>query len=252
MIWVCVISHNQKDDILPMLDVLRKGRFQNILFVLDRCKDGSRELLKREGVSFIEAKNFGHGAGQSREAGFEKIIGELDPEADILFLDGDRVPTEYLTYNLCLKCLSIADIGLTVAEDDIRIRRGRYTTSVPGKFTEHIFPVHDYCYGGQYNLDNDFYTSGILMSNAAIVACAAVQDGFLFEPMLYGEYGYEDSYLGLLCTAFGFRIVWFPKECHLAGLLDGSDMAALHSKRHLDRVLMAQRIIEPILNDLGY
>jgi len=235
MICVCVINHRQRESIQPMLEGLRT--FGNVLFVLDRCfGDGSAELLDSCGVPYIECCNRGHGAGQSREAGFQCIMEQTDGKADILFLDGDRIPTG-VTESLCETAVSLADVTQMCVEHDIRAARDRYPLQEPGRFMSHSFELYNANkhYPAIYNLDNYVYTCGILISNRGLKRLSALQDGELFHHDFYGEYGYEDTALGIVMKMAGLTFGWFPSECRIAGCLNGDGFQGVNEeqRRHI-------------------
>jgi len=244
MLWVCVISHNQNKWITPMLEAL--SGFPNKLFVLDKCRDGSRELLKRSQIPYIETECSGHGAAFARNAGAVSIL-ETFPDADILFLDGDRVPHN-VTFAKVKEGLEKFDEILIMCMEDIR----KYQDLTrEGVFKPYDFDIRKKHVGfdSKYNLWNAFYTCGFAMRNEAMLEVMSVCDGNLFAANLMGTYGYEDNVLGIECKMLGHKMAFMPSQCFLEGWV-GNDKK--HDKTEVYQREKANYALDCFANIIGY
>jgi hypothetical protein len=219
MLWVCIVSYKQDKFIEPMLEALTG--FPNKLFVLDKCCDGSEQHLKRLGISYMNVSCEGHGAAYARNAGAIAII-ENFPDADILFLDGDRIPHN-LFYHDILEGLKQFDELLFMCKSDCRMMRRLTAEGAMRQFNIDLRYKHKGL-ESRWNLWNPFYTCGFAMRNAAIRQIMNVQEGNLFAAILMGCYGYEDNVLGIECAMLGHRMAFMPSEVYLEGWVgnDGS------------------------------
>ncbi len=112
---ILIISKNQADSILPMIEAT--NGFER-LWVLDRCSDNSSMLLQSYNERFIENKE-GEGflAGRMRDLGLDYVLSKKY-ETVILF-DGDRIPIN-LSKRLVENEMNKSDCSLALAEKDFR------------------------------------------------------------------------------------------------------------------------------------
>jgi glycosyltransferase involved in cell wall biosynthesis len=206
---IVVISRNQEAALPRMYrELIKISPVSNILFVLDRCTDGSADTLKELGANYLEkTEGFDFDAGGSRNLG-EKYFSDKD----ILFLDGDRVPVN-LTPRLVLEALTLFDCSLlsTQINDD----RGVWLTD---KFEINPWFVPWPGNTKWEHPNNGVYTSGMLIKRSAINKVKSFQDGnVLFHKSFSGRYGYEDIYLGFLLCHLGCTCGAFPKWVYTEG-----------------------------------
>lgn len=176
---IVIIGQNEGSSIIEMLESL-KSLVPNSkrIWVLDRCTDNSEELLKQFNETYVKSnpRIKGRQTSYARNLGLSKT----NPEHDVLFLDGDRVPVLGVLSNLSYW---IHDIGLLLLDIDDRINMD---------FKE--------AYG---NVHNGFYSCGIFFKRNAINEIVKFQKGELFKKSIQQHWGIEDTYLGDVCYHLG-------------------------------------------------
>ena len=221
MIFVCVLCHNQAEYIEPMLEALDDFS-ESIIYMLDKCTDGSEAILRKRGIPYLKLQCKGHGAAEARQRGFEYIMDISDGAADILFLDGDRIPN-VLTEAICEDALKHGDIALFRTEDDHRITRNIWKNFTKSKYRVLNCPIYNKDKNAynpyEFNWDCYVYGCGLLFSNRAMKKIASVQDGYLFNPATWGDWGYEETFTGLVALTVGLKIIFMPDEIRLQGYL---------------------------------
>lgn len=172
---IVVISHNQLDHITEMLEILKE---HNIVYVLDRCNDGSNEYNFPPNVKVVK-NDTGTGflAGRMRDLG----ANQHDKTKSILFLDGDKVPAGDLNY---LESLEY-DVTCLGIENDRRPWINDGDGTIPWQL-----------FGDPVNPHNGIYSCGIYLKPSAIEACTKNGNGRIFHPAFDGYWGEEDRYLG--------------------------------------------------------
>lgn len=195
---IAVISRNQGDSLKKMIYSLRGQLSSPRLIVLDRCEDNSKDILESMGENFIE-KNYGEGweAGKVRNVAIDKIGNE-----DIFLFDGDRVPSG-LSDELCLEALDKYDITLMSLSEDHRERDMNVEEFADNKW-----------FGKGANL---VYTPGILIRGSAIAKIKEFNQGFVFNPVFDGCWGYEDMSMGDVAAHLGMSCGFFPRKVWLRG-----------------------------------
>lgn len=233
-IHAIAISHKQKNYVEPMARAL--SCFDSATFVFDKYDDGFPDEYIKQAMldsDFIKVSCRGHGAGEARQLGLMHVL-KKHPTADILFFDGDRIPT-CVAPETIMELRESADIGLFPLTSDLRETRKRYQFASYGEFAELDFPLlNDNAYGGHiYNLDNYVYTCGIFISNEAIKMIKEVNEGFLFHPLLYGHWGFEDCVVGSIAKILGLKIKWFPLQLRILGKNADSKSPLLYAANYV-------------------
>lgn len=195
---IAVISRDQGAFLKNMVYSLKGQLSSPRLFVLDRCKDNSKEILESLGENFIE-KNYGKGfeAGRVRNVAIDEIGNE-----DTFLFDGDRVPSG-LSDDLCSEALEKYDISLMPLSEDLRVRHTDVDTFSDNKF-----------FGKETNM---VYTAGILIRGTALAKIKEFNQGFVFNPVFDGCWGYEDSSMGDVAAHLGMSCGFFPRKAWLRG-----------------------------------
>lgn len=196
---IVIISKNQLQSIQKMLFKLRLDiPSANRIFVLDRCTDGTKEFLESCGEKYVERVDAtGFCAGTARNLGLK----HTNPNNDVLFLDGDRIPHN-LTFERIIQMLYYFNISMIKNENDNR----HWFVNVPSINTQL----------NQFN--NNVWSSAILFRRSAINTISeVVGDNNLFDPIFDGHWGCEDEYIGDLAKHFGMLVGGFPSFIYVDG-----------------------------------
>jgi MoaA/NifB/PqqE/SkfB family radical SAM enzyme len=196
---IVIISKNQEKSIKEMMFRLRIDiPTANRIFVLDRCSDGSKEMLESYNEFFVERHDaVGFCAGSARNIGLK----HTNPEHDVLFLDGDRIPHN-LNYERIVQMLYYFNVSMIKNETDTR----NWFVNVPSINTQYR------------NYNNNVWSSAILLRRTAITKISEiVGDGNLFDPTFDGNWGCEDEYLGDVATSLGMLSGGFPSTIYVEG-----------------------------------
>lgn len=196
---IVIISKNQKQAIEKMLKVLTFDLPNcNRIFVLDRCTDGSKEFLESQNEFFIERHDAeGFCAGSARNLGLKYT----NPEHDVLFLDGDRIPHN-LNYERIAQMLYYFNISMIKNEKDTR----NWFVNVPSINTQYR------------NYNNNVWSSAILLRRTAINEISnIVGNGNIFDTIFDGNWGCEDEYLGDVAYSLGMISGGFPSHIYVEG-----------------------------------
>lgn len=230
---VIVPSHNQADNISKIIKGYEKQTIipDLILFVFDRCSDTSRQeflkqrtklnikcLIKTEGTNFS--------AGMTRDFGID-YVGKNFPEyKNIIFTDGDCVPSENLV-QLHIDCLSQSTIPAVSCGRRIMVDQ----TSVESE-DERI----DNSWGNQYSftdrnarllvsnrvtLDSIFtYSCNLAFNKSAIELCKRINSlisnsNRVFNPEFDGSWGGEDNFISDCLFRTGNNILLTSKDCYV-------------------------------------
>lgn len=202
---IVVISKNQAKSLEQMINTLRIDiPIANRIFVLDRCTDGSKELLERNNEFFVERTDAeGFCAGSARNLGLKYT----NPEHDVLFLDGDRIPHN-LNYERIAQMLYYFDISMIKNEKDSR----NWFVNIPS------INIH------RYKTNNNVWSSAILLRRSAVNKISeVVGNGNLFDPIFDGHWGCEDEYLGDVAYSLGMISGGFPSHIYVEGTTTASN-----------------------------
>jgi len=220
---VVIISHNQAALLSEMVYSLRAQLSFPRLFVLDRCTDGSSDLLDSLGEEYI-IKDDGDGweAGRVRNVGLSHV-GYTSP---VLMLDGDRVPSG-LSDSLLEEASRKYDITLLGVSRDHR------------KF----FKDFDFSPNDKWgSCKNGVYTAGFLISSSALNTITAYNGGFLFNPCFDGLWGYEDMSLGDVGAHLGLTCGTFPRYAWVRGTFDTQVTKDHDATQHGKREILASKM----------
>lgn len=199
-IRLVIVSQNQSSYI-PLI-VNKTSIIKDRVFVLDRCTDNSIEVCKSLGVNYITTTD----DLQGFQAGYARNLGVKDYSGDVIFIDGDRIPTIPFDSDL-LTNLQKYDTCLFPVQSDIR-------------HTHHHTEFRD---NPKYGLmANDFYSCGLYLSSKAIQSLQDFQ-GFIFDPEFNGRWGDEDAMLGDVCYDRGLSCGLVPTHYCLSGDFNGLD-----------------------------
>lgn len=201
MINVVIIGQNEGASIDAMLRSI--PRDWKIIYVADRCTDGSVQELRALGVKAIDTTPLdieGRQTATCRNLG----LSLCDKGADVLFLDGDRYPVKgdirkaYEEMTTDVLCLPVEDDWRT--PENFELNYGRV-----------------YC---------GVYSCGMFMRRAAIDAVQRFQHGMLFNEQLQQYWGIEDTSLGDVCYHLGLTAA-LTNEVILRGGFDRFEVSGL-------------------------
>lgn len=196
---IVIISKNQKDNIEKMMHKLRLTiPTANRIFVLDRCDDGSAELLDKYNEYYIELNDrIGFCAGTVRNAGFKLT----NPLNDVLFLDGDRIPNN-LNIERINQMVYYFDISMMSHESDSR----KWFSNVPTINKSYR------------RFNNDVWSSALLIRRTALNKISnIIGDNNIFDPVFDGNWGCEDEYLGDVAVHLNMTCGGFPNFIYVDG-----------------------------------
>ncbi len=179
MLSVVVISRNQRSDLDKMSDILGKMNIKDVVYVLDRCYDGSARMLRKKGLKYVRTPWLwiGRRTSSCRNLG----LSVTNPNNDVIFLDGDRYPVKGDFSNLYKKR---KDVLLFPVENDIR-------------------DLDNYeKYSG--NVNNSFYSCGLFIKRR-IINKIIDTFGELFPTDLEDGWGCEDLFLGDICHSINAK-----------------------------------------------
>lgn len=201
MINVVIIGHDEGASIDVMLRSL--PRDWKIVYVADRCTDGSVQELRALGVKTVDTTPLGL-EGRHTSTCRNLGLSLCDKGADVLFLDGDRYPVNgnlvnaYEKMSTDVLCLPVEDDGRTPENFDVNY--GRVFCGV--------------------------FSCGMIMRRAAIEAVQRFQQGMLFNEQLQQYWGIEDTSLGDVCYHLGLTAA-LTNEVILRGGFDRFGVSGL-------------------------
>lgn len=201
MINVVIIGHDEGASIDVMLRSL--PRDWKIVYVADRCTDGSVQELRALGVKTVDTTPLGL-EGRHTSTCRNLGLSLCDKGADVLFLDGDRYPVKgdirkaYEEMTTDVLCLPVEDDGRTPENFDVNY--GRVFCGV--------------------------FSCGMIMRRAAIEAVQRFQQGMLFNEQLQQYWGIEDTSLGDVCYHLGLTAA-LTNEVILRGGFDRFGVSGL-------------------------
>lgn len=201
MINVVIIGHDEGASIDVMLRSLPRN--WKIVYVADRCTDGSVQELRALGVKTVDTTPLGL-EGRHTSTCRNLGLSLCDKGADVLFLDGDRYPVKgnlvnaYENMSTDVLCLPVEDDGRTPENFDVNY--GRVFCGV--------------------------FSCGMIMRRAAIEAVQRFQQGMLFNEQLQQYWGIEDTSLGDVCYHLGLTAA-LTNEVILRGGFDRFGVSGL-------------------------
>lgn len=201
MINVVIIGHDEGASIDVMLRSLPRN--WKIVYVADRCTDGSVQELRALGVKTVDTTPLGL-EGRHTSTCRNLGLSLCDKGADVLFLDGDRYPVKgdirkaYEEMTTDVLCLPVEDDGRTPENFDVNY--GRVFCGV--------------------------FSCGMIMRRAAIEAVQRFQQGMLFNEQLQQYWGIEDTSLGDVCYHLGLTAA-LTNEVILRGGFDRFGVSGL-------------------------
>lgn len=230
---VIIPSHNQADNISKIIKGYEKQTKlpDLVLFVFDRCSDNSRQeflkiktklnircLIKNDGTNFS--------AGMTRDFGIDYVIKNFPEYTNIIFTDGDCIPSEKLV-ELHDDCLSHSSCPAVSCGRRIMIEKNGIETE-----DERI----DNSWGNQYSftdrnarllvsnrvtLDSIFtYSCNLAFNKSAIQLCKRINSLIsnsdrVFNPEFDGSWGGEDNFISDCLFRTGNNILLTSKECYV-------------------------------------
>lgn len=220
---IVIISHNQVHDITLMLETLAIDN--DIVYVLDRCDDGSNDYNFPYGVNVIK-NNAGKGflAGKMRDLGASR----LDSSKPILFLDGDKIPSGDIR---CLERFEYDAICLGINNDArewINTGNGIIPWLVEGDL------INPYNY---------VYSCGIYLTPKAMaVAKSRSKESRIFHEAFDGFWGEEDRYLGDVLAEAGCTIGYTSCVKLRGNITQGSEATNKMARNYMIRMKLSGRI----------
>lgn len=183
---IVVISQNQSEWIEPMYECLPKEE-NHIVFVFDRCKDGSEYIAKYRDIPYIvNESGTGRKTSTCRNMGY-RYLKETYGLDDTLFLDGDRIIVKGDFGNIVTNS---SDISLLTLENDGRTRK-----------------IFDENYGGVFN---NFFSCGLFIKKGPLLEIESFYKSrpeygksLVFPENVEIEWGIEDTHLGDICYHIG-------------------------------------------------
>lgn len=255
-----VLIHDQAQN-LPRLIAAYKGLASQpalFVFVLDRCTDNSKSILASSGLncSIVEVSHTAtFMAGANRDLGLLEAEKQL-PNCDVVFLDGDCVPTRDLieahARNLNVnRDFPTATIGRRVNEngagedlhDDTRIIHARANRRVFGTEDRLVLtkvPANSRMLTWSCNLGlNRKMIELCRWTNNQISATS----GRVFNDAFDGRWGGEDDFVGLTASYFGAAVIALSPKHHVRHIW--------HVSRQNDAYARTMRVKTGQLKDLA-
>lgn len=214
MIDVVIIAKNEGNYVDSMINSIPQD--WNIVYVADRCDDGTIEKLNilkssRPNLTIVDTTNMeltGRQTSVCRNLGLKLT----NPANDVLFLDGDRyaVGGSYQS-----------------AIDDARSQIVCFPLEIERR-TKASFATTYGC------VNSGFFSAGLFMTRQAIEKVVKWQ-GCLFNPQLQAEWGIEDTSLGDLCYHLGLTAELTDKCVLRGGLTNTTISKTARLKRFMFR-----------------
>lgn len=177
-------------------------------------------------------------AGANRNYGLRASYLKYGKTGYVLFLDGDRAPLGYspaIIHDTLARYQADA-LLLTCLNDSRAIAR----SPVPDG------PVDAGC------LVSEFYSCGVVLTDAAISAIMELNRGELFHPAFNGHWGEEDKYLGIQLDALGYKTCFTNRIKLGGGPLGGIESHPDYGVSLQTRVDLMRRNGYPIRNEDRY
>lgn len=201
-ISIVIVSKDQATEIKHMASVLQE-QLPNIerLFVLNRCIDNSKQVMTELGEKFIEiTEGVGFRIATAKNVGLQHV----NPDNDVLFIDGDRYP-----HNISIELINTAlkKFDITVLKCENEISR----LWVNNEFTKNP---------NQHRLYNDVWGCGFVIRRSAIEKIKNINNGRLYTELFNGSWGEEDQNIGDMSYCLDLTCGAFPMYVYLNGELN--------------------------------
>lgn len=182
MVDVVIIGRDEGAWLEAMLSAMPKG--WRVIYIADRCEDGTFGRLMADGRADASVNTWRFCFGDGRMTSTCRNYGcALRRQgADVLFLDGDRVPSSADDLRAAVEACQ-TDVLLLPLEEDGR--------------TPEVFAN---AYG---RVMNGFYSCGLFIKADALRRVEEFQGGKVFDEELQRWWGVEDTYLGDVCYHLG-------------------------------------------------
>lgn len=270
---VIIPSHNQVKHIPEIIQNYEKQTLlpDLLLFVLDRCKDNSEEILRStvcklriEYITKETGENFS--AGLTRDFGVEYIQKNYPEYEMIVFTDGDCIPSNKLIElhyeNIKQSNKSIVSCGM----------RNKQKESGEWEIDERLSPlwINEFSFNdknsrlivsNQLTLDNIFtYSCNFAFNKNAIELCQNINvllsnSKRVFNPEFDGSWGGEDSFVSHCLYRTGNYILLTTKDCYVdhfwhieSSKIDKNKKLTLQKtlSKKLERLILNNKIDAPI------
>lgn len=230
---VIVPSHNQSKNIEKIVKGYEKQSLlpDLVLFVFDRCTDDSRirflKLNSKINVQCIiktEGSNFS--AGMTRDFGISYVLENYPNYKNIIFTDGDCVPSENLV-NLHVECLKNSSKPALSCGRRIMIDKNNVATDderILNKFiAEYSFTDKNsrLLISNSVTLDSILtYSCNLAFNKTAIDLCKRINNILsnsdrVFNPEFDGSWGGEDNFISDCLFRTGNNILLTSKDCYV-------------------------------------
>jgi len=228
--YTLTLVHNQEENLQSILDAYSSQSFipDSFVFVLDRCSDNSENILKKFSENHntkIIQNTFGKGfmSGYCRDLGTNAIQKE-NINANILFLDGDCIPT----HDLFLEVSNILKTPKQTITINSRLNQFEKDSSVYLSDSRVGNPwLKDLIFvDGKNNIVKNMDLSRLRMitwscclgmNSLAITEVKNINKNLynierIFSPAFDGTWGGEDDFVGLSAMLFGIDVVAINPE----------------------------------------
>jgi glycosyltransferase involved in cell wall biosynthesis len=230
---VIIPSHNQANNISRIVKGYEQQTIKPdlVLFVFDRCSDNSRhEFLKQRTMLNIrcvmktEGMNFS--AGMTRDCGIDYVIKNFPEYNNIIFTDGDCVPSERLV-ELHVDCLKQSHSPAVSCGRRIMIERDGTETEderIDNSWTnQYSFTDRNarLLVSNRVTLDSIFtYSCNLAFNKAAISLCKKINllvsnSDRVFNPEFDGSWGGEDNFISDCLFRTGNNILLTSTDCYV-------------------------------------
>ena len=255
-----VLIHDQAQN-LPRLIAAYRGLASQpalFVFVLDRCTDDSKSILASSGLncSIVEVSHAASFmAGANRDLGLTEAEKQL-PNCDVVFLDGDCVPTcdliEAHARNLGInRDFPIATIGRRVNENDAGQDLHDDTRIIHARANRRVFGAEDRLVLTKVPANSRMLTwsCNLGLNRMMIELCRWTNDqisatrGRIFNDAFDGRWGGEDDFVGLTASYFGAAVIALSPKHHVRHIW--------HVSRQNDAYARTMRVKTGQLKDLA-
>lgn len=230
---VIVPSHNQADNISKIIKGYEKQTIKPdlVLFVFDRCSDNSRQEFLRQKTSLnlkclIKNEGTNFSAGMTRDFGIDYVVKNCPEYQNIIFTDGDCVPSERLV-ELHVDCLSQSLSPAVSCGRRIMIEKDGQDTEderIQNSWTnQYSFTNRNarLLVSNRVTLDSIFtYSCNLAFNKSAILLCKKINQLIsnsdrVFNPEFDGSWGGEDNFVSDCLFRTGNNILLTSTECYV-------------------------------------
>jgi MoaA/NifB/PqqE/SkfB family radical SAM enzyme/SAM-dependent methyltransferase len=255
-----VLIHNQSQN-LPRLIAAYKGLASSpalFVFVLDRCTDNSKLILESSGLNckIVEVRLASlFRAGANRDIGLCEAERHL-PGCDVVFLDGDCVPTPGLieahARNLSLnRNFPTTTISRRINENEIGQDLHDDTRIIHARANRRVFGNSDRLVMTKVPANSRMLTwsCNLGLNRKMIDLCRWANDqlsneqGRVFNDAFDGRWGGEDDFVGLTASYFGGAVIAIDPKHHVRHIW--------HVSRQSDEYARTMRVKTGQLKDLA-